>query len=173
MGAFLVTHAFHSTTPEALVIGQMGSGIRYSLPWLLSDSLLHSDGTWMVTLGPVIGVPMTWQTGMDACMTPSGPFVTTYMVITQLFSLLVLGGSCPASTMGGFPSAHSMASSSIVLGVIGTHIFLSFRPGQLPWLPSPSSSPLPEPLVLPYCVSRPYSAFFSQLVSQETHMGSK
>src|SRR5882724_4903117 len=91
-----------------------------SIPRLLSGIPLHSDDDWMVALGPVIDVPMAWQMGVEACMTPSGPLVTAYTLIIWNGSLLIIGISSSASVTAGLLSAHCLASSSSVLGVIGT-----------------------------------------------------
>src|SRR5882724_4203071 len=105
--------------------------VSTSVPMLLSGIPLHSDNDQMVALGPVISVPMAWQMGVEACMTPLGPLVTAYMLIIWRGLLLIVGTSSSASATAGLVSENFLASSSSILGVIGTPIWPFFSSGSI------------------------------------------
>ena len=138
---------------------------------LFSDILLHLDDAWTLALGSVMGVPMTWQMGVVAFLTPLDPLATTYILMTQQISVLVVGSSSSASNVSGLASAAHSASSSRVLGVIGTHICPSFLSRSIS---SASQSQFisyarPSSSALLHCQS--LFSLLSQNITWEIHIG--
>src|SRR5882724_6043854 len=80
MGVFFATCPARPTSAFGCPHGAC-SMFGSSVPRLLSGIPLHSDDDWTVALGPVIGMPMAWKMGVEACTTPSGPLVMAYMLI--------------------------------------------------------------------------------------------